>query len=98
MKKVIVNDKYNGKNLISFLLDTFDGLSLNNIYKAFRKKDIRINNIRINKNCLLRTDDEITIFISDQLLYKQFSIDIIYEDENILIVNKPCGIEVVRSF
>ena len=98
MKKVIVNDKYNGKNLISFLLDTFDGLSLNNIYKAFRKKDIRINNIRINKNCLLSTDDEVTIFISDQLLYKQFFIDIIYEDENILIVNKPCGIEVVRNF
>ena len=38
MKELIVNDKYNGKKLNTFLLDTFHALSLNAIYKALRKK------------------------------------------------------------
>ena len=47
MKKIIVSKKYDGKKLNTFLLDNFNGLSLNTIYKALRKKDIRINNVKI---------------------------------------------------
>lgn len=97
MKKLIVNKKYNEKNLNTFLLDSFNGLSLNTLYKALRKKDIRVNNVKVNENCKVHTGDEITIFISDEFLYKTFNLDIVYEDENILAVNKPQGIEVVSS-
>lgn len=97
MKKIIVNKKYDGKKLNTFLLDNFDGLTLNNIYKALRKKDIRINNVKTNENCTLRESDEITIFINDDLLYKSFNLDIVFEDTNILVVNKPVGIEVVSN-
>ena len=45
MKEIVVNKKYDGKKLNSFLLDNFDGLKLNTLYKALRKKDIRINNV-----------------------------------------------------
>ena len=48
MKKLIVNKKYDGKKLNTFLLDSFDGLSLNTIYKALRKKDIRVNNVKVS--------------------------------------------------
>ena len=59
MKKIIVDKKYNGKKLNTFLLDTYNGLSVNTIYKALRKKDIRINNIRINENCIINEGDEV---------------------------------------
>ena len=95
MKKIIINKKYDGKKLNKFLLDNFNGLTLNTIYKALRKKDIRINNIKVSENCILKENDELTIFINDNLLYKTFDLDIIYEDDNILIVNKPVGIEVI---
>ena len=97
MKNIIVDKKYDGKRINSFLLDNFDGLVSSTIYKALRKKDIRINSKRINENCIVHKGDEITIFISDDLLYKSFNLDIVYEDENILIVNKPSGIEVVSD-
>ena len=45
MKEVIVNSKYDGKKLNNFLLNTFDGLSKNELYKSLRKKDIRIKEI-----------------------------------------------------
>lgn len=97
MKKLIVNKKYNNKKLSSFLLDTFDGLSLNTIYKALRKKDIIINGTRVNENIVLKENDNVTIYISDDFLYKTFDLKIVYEDENIVIVNKPIGIEVVTK-
>ena len=97
MKKIIVNKKYDGKKLNTFLLDNYNGLTLNTIYKALRKKDIRINNTKINENCIIHTGDEITLFIKDEFLYKTFNLEIVYEDDNILVINKPAGIEVVSN-
>ena len=42
-------------------------------------------------------NDEITVFINDAFLYKSFNLDIVFEDDNILVVNKPEGIEVVSN-
>ena len=95
MQKIVVNKKYDGKQLSQLLLDNFSGLTMNTFYKALRKKDIRINNVRTNKNDVVHLGDEIQIFVIDELLYKSFVLDIIYEDDNILIVNKPSDIEVV---
>ena len=57
MKELIVNDKYNEKKLITFLLDNFNGLNINTVYKALRKKDIRVNNVKINSNISLQAHD-----------------------------------------
>ena len=97
MKKIIVDKKYDGKKLNTFLLNNFNGLTLNTFYKAIRKKDIRINNIKINENRTLHEGDEVIVFIADNLLYKTIDLNIVFEDENILVVNKPQGIEVVSS-
>ena len=97
MRKIIVNKKYDGKKLNTFLLDNFNGLTLNTIYKTLRKKDIRINNIKISENCTLNEGDEITIYLTDDLLFKTVKLDIVYEDDNIVIVNKSVGIEVVSN-
>lgn len=97
MKNLVVNKKYNNKKLSSFLLDTFDGLTMNTIYKALRKKDIIINNVRITENVSLKENDNITIYITDDFLYKKFDLKVVYDDENIVIINKPLGIEVVSK-
>lgn len=97
MKKLIVDEKYNGKNLNRILLDNFEALNLNDLYKALRKKDIKVNGKRVNKNITIYTGDIIEVYILDEVLFanKKIDIDIIYEDENILVVNKPNKIEVV---
>ena len=94
MKKIVVTDKYNNKKLSKFILDTYPNLSINTLYKAFRQKDIKLNDKRINKDCNINTGDEISIYIADNLLMPSIKIDIVYEDNNIIIINKPENLEV----
>lgn len=97
MKTLIVSKKYDNKKLNTFILSSFPELSINTLNKALRKKDIRINGVRVKDNVVLSENDEVTIYISDEFLFKKVDLDIIFEDDNILIVNKPIGIEVVSS-
>ena len=69
MKKLIVNEKYNGKKLNKFLMDSFPSLSQNLFYKTLRQKDIKINGKRINQNVDIYLNDEILIYISDECLF-----------------------------
>ena len=96
MRKLIVNEKYNNKKLNNFILDSFPNLNKNTLFKALRKKDIRINGKRISEDINIKTGDEITIFIIDDFLFgtSSFHIDIIFEDDNIVIFNKPEGLSV----
>ena len=50
MKKLIVNKKYDGKKLSTFLMDNIENLSQNLMYKTLRKKDVKINGKRVNSN------------------------------------------------
>lgn len=95
MQKLIVNKKYDGKYVSTVLYDAFPKLTKNTLYKTFRQKDIKLNGIRIHEDTTVHTDDEVQIFVVDSLLYPIFKPDIIYEDDNILVVNKSAGIEVV---
>lgn len=97
MKSLIVEKKYNEKKLNSFLFDKFDGLSSNTFYKALRKKDIRVNDVRINSNVTLYEGDCVKIFVTDDLLFscKKINLNIVYDDDNIVLFNKPTGIEVL---
>ena len=105
MKKIVVTEKYNNKKLNTFILDTFKNLKTSVLYKALRKKDIRINDKKVSENVLIHTGDEISIYIIDELLLgsnqnnnnSKPNLDIIYEDSNILIINKPEGISVTEN-
>lgn len=94
MKKLIVDKKYNGKKLNKFLFDNIPTLTSNLYYKTLRKKDIKINGKRVSQNINVFENDEILVYISDELLKSNFNLDIFFEDDNILIVNKPYHIEV----
>lgn len=94
MERLIVSKKDNGKKLNRFLISNIEGLSDNLFYKTLRKKDIKINNIRVNSNIEVHTGDEILIYVTKEMLKPKIKLDIVYEDENILIINKPYNIEV----
>ena len=97
MRKLIVPQKYNNKQLNTFILASFPELSINMLNKALRQKDIKINGVRIKENVSIYENDEIAVFIADEYLFSKPSIGKIFEDENILVVNKPNGIEVVSD-
>ena len=99
MKKLIVNEKYDGKKLNKFLLDNIENLSSNLLYKTLRKKDIKINGKRVSENVLIHLGDEVLVYISDDLLdnLNSINLDIFFEDENILVINKPYNLEVTGN-
>ena len=91
MKKLIVNSQNNNKKLVSFILTSFPYLNKNVLFKALRKKDIKINNARISKDIIIHTGDEIKIYITDEYFKEKnlLNINTIFEDDNILVVDKP---------
>lgn len=94
MIKLIVDKNGDNKKLIPFLQNKFNNLSSGTIYKALRNKDIRVNNVKIKENIVLHKDDCIVAYISDKFLYgtSNLMLKIVYEDENIIIIDKPQGI------
>lgn len=99
MKKLVVNEKYNNKKLNTFILDSFEDLSPNTLYKALRKKDIRINDIKVSENQTIHTGDEISVYIVDDLLYTKPNLElkVLYEDNNIIAFHKPANISVTED-
>lgn len=95
MRSFVIDKKYDEKNVSKVLYDSFPALTKNTLYKTFRQKDIKINGTRIHEDVIVHANDEVQIFVVDELLYPTFSPDIVYEDENILVMNKSAGIEVV---
>ena len=97
MKKLIVPKKYNNKKLSVYLKDNLPNLSTNLFYKTLRKKDIKINRKRVNEDTYVFENDEILVYISDELLSNSFDLNIIYEDDNIILINKPINIEITGN-
>lgn len=95
----MVTEKYDNKKLNNFIMDTFKNLNKNALYKALRKKDIRVNNIRVSENITIHKDDEILIYISDEILFGKNSniLNIVYEDGNVIAINKPENISVTED-
>lgn len=97
MKKLIVTKKYHGKNLNKFLFENLPTLTSNLFYKTLRKKDIKVNGKRVSENINVFENDEILVYISDELLTSKFNLNVFFEDENILILNKPYNLEVTGN-
>ena len=93
MKRLIVEKKYDKKKLNKYLQDVFPNLSNGLLYKTLRKKDIKVNGKRVSENIIINENDEILVYISDDLLENKTELNVVYEDENILIIDKPENIE-----
>jgi 23S rRNA pseudouridine955/2504/2580 synthase len=89
-------------------MSVFPALPRNALYKAFRKKDVRVGDKRAAPDTKLAPYDVVRIYLRDEILFgtgpdapgaarekrpaRGFSIA--YEDDRILIVNKPHGLPV----
>lgn len=94
MKNLTVTKKYNNKKLSKLLMETYPALKFSTFSKALKKKDILINGKRISKDCIIYENDIIKLYIIDNLLYPTYSVPVIYEDNNIIVFNKPKDLEV----
>ena len=70
------------------LLKNISGLSNFDIMKIMANKDIKINGKRTKENIMLNAGDEIDVFFKLPKFY-----EIVYEDKNIIVVNKVHSIE-----
>lgn len=101
MRKLIIGSNEQKQRLDKFLRKYMCNASLSFVFKSIRK-NVKVNGKRQGGEYVLRVGDEVTLYISDEELRaltfrgnppgvkKQFSI--CYEDENILVVNKPAGL------
>ncbi len=73
------------------------GFSYGQILNMFKKKDVRLNDEKIKEDCFVCIGDKLTIFYDQTKSPSPPSpqkFDIAFEDENLIIVNKPFGIEI----
>ncbi len=101
MVKIIIEENQGNQRLDRFLKKYYSKAPLSLIYKMIRK-DVKLNGKRSSEDAILSQGDELVIYITDEeaeslkgsvrrvKAKKQFTIP--YEDENILIADKPFGL------
>ncbi len=105
MEKIVIERKDAGQRLDKYLKKYFNQAGSGFIYKMLRKKNILINDKKSDGSCLLKEGDCLTFYLAKETLEKfhrqetdltllpeTITIDVIYEDEDYLILSKPAGI------
>ena len=98
--KFLVNENSNGKRLDIFLTENISHLT-----RSFLKKLIEKGQVKLNKKILtspstkVKVKDQISININNEndeqnIKPKKIELDIVYEDNDILVINKPKGMVV----
>lgn len=100
MQEIIVSPNEADQRFDKLLAKYLNEAPKSFIYKMLRKKNIVLNGKKATGNEKLVVGDQIKLFLADETIEK-FSkvaiqktkqmIDILYEDENILLINKPVG-------
>lgn len=106
MKEFIITKNDSGQRLDKFLRKAVPALPPGMLYKFLRTKKIKVNRKRADGAQILCENDAVACFISDEFFSSEERSEkrpaasdlpdpeIIYEDDNILIVNKPVGLVV----
>lgn len=103
MKKFTINDNDSDQRIDKFISKALPELPKSMMYRLIRKKDIKINGKRCEISARLNTGDIVTVYVNDKFMNDRadFSfmnapdnINVVYEDDNIIIVNKPVLLDV----
>ena len=105
VKKLIINKDNSGRRLDNYLISTYSSVPKSKIYNIIRKGEVRVNSSRVKPNYKIKTDDIIRIppnLNIDQPLAKTIGIDLIkkhagnilFENDNYIVINKKSGIAV----
>lgn len=100
MKEIRISENEAGQRLDKFLAKLLNEAPKSFTYKMLRKKNIVLNGKKAQGSEKLKVDDCVKLFLSDET-FNKFSttkivrsnakLDIIYEDDHILLINKPVG-------
>lgn len=101
MRKFIIDKNGDGQRLDKFMQRVMPEVKMSEIYKSLRKKKVRVNGKHKDGAYRLSANDEVCMYINDEFfesgkndfswLNASDDIKVVYEDENILIADKPSG-------
>ncbi len=103
MREINITKNEMDQRLDRFLCKYLDDSTKTNIFKLLRKKRIRVNGKRAEEKYFLAEGDVIQIHLHEnqieemikpfiKVTAEKVNLDIVYEDEEILILNKPKGL------
>ncbi len=99
MKQIKITENEAEQRLDRFLRKYLKDYKLGDIYKLFRTNKVKVNNKKNKENYMLQVGDNIQLYISEEVKTEVVKsagsdqpIDIVYEDENLMLVNKPFGL------
>ena len=77
------------------IIDKLPAFSLHDIKKILSNKDVKVNNNRQKEDIVVQKGDKITVYYIEKEQKEWYSL--VYSDDNVLIVNKRAGIEIVSE-
>lgn len=102
MKEIIIEENEHNQRMDKFLKKYLPKASSGYIYKMLRKKRIKLNNKKAQPKDNLQKGDKLQLFLSTDTItgFREekriktipITFDVIYEDDNILLINKPKGL------
>jgi 23S rRNA pseudouridine955/2504/2580 synthase len=101
MREITVNKNDADQRVDKFLSKTLPKLPKNLMYKYIRNKKIKVNGKRCQIDQRLEENDILRLYIAEEFfdvkkdttfLQVSSDIDVVYEDENIIVMNKPVGL------
>lgn len=101
MREITINKNDAGQRLDKYLSKRFKTMPKSLIYKYLRTKYIKLNGRKVQPDVFLNEGDVLTLYIRDEFFEEKKSydflkagkqLDILYEDENILLLDKKVGV------
>jgi 23S rRNA pseudouridine1911/1915/1917 synthase len=82
-----------------FLMNRIEGATRNKIQQAIENEQVLVNDKPIKNNYKIKPGDKVIIYDSNtpessEIIPQELPLNIVYEDEDILIINKPVGMVV----
>lgn len=82
-----------GIRIDKYLTESLNGFTRSAVSKLIEDNNVIVNGKAVNKNYKLRENDSINIFVPDAVPLEaeaeNIPLDIVYEDDDLLVVNKP---------
>lgn len=98
MEKIKINEENVGKRIDSFIPSIKEDISRSMVQKLIKEENIKVNGKETKHSYKLKLNDEIEISIPEakeiDLKAQDIPLDIIYEDDDIIVINKPKGMVV----
>ena len=97
----VVSDGQSGIRIDRYLSDSNEDLSRSYIQKLLKEQKVTVQGTFVKANYKVQAGDVITVEVPDMtepdILPEDIPLDILYEDEDVLVVNKPKGMVVHPS-